>query len=116
MSDQALHGEAGNTAESVVGSPTAATPPWPNQVYSWYVVGVLLLAYTLSFIDRMILSLLVAPVRESLDITDTQFSLLVGMAFALFYTIAGLPLAWVADRFSRRNLIVGGIGLWNYQK
>ncbi|MEQ3651402.1 MFS transporter [Hyphomonas sp.] len=114
MSDQALHGEAGSTAESVVGSPTAATPPWPNQVYSWYVVGVLLLAYTLSFIDRMILSLLVAPVRESLGITDTQFSLLVGMAFALFYTIAGLPLAWVADRFSRRNLIVGGIGLWSF--
>jgi len=90
------------------------TPPWPSPVYSWYVVGVLLLAYTLSFIDRMILSLLVTPVRAALDITDTQFSLLIGLAFALFYTLAGLPLAWIADRYSRRNLIVGGIGLWSF--
>ena len=89
-------------------------PAWPNPLYSWYVVSVLLLAYTLSFIDRMILSLLVAPVRETLDISDTEFSLLVGMAFALFYTLAGLPLAWIADRFSRRNLIVAGVSVWSF--
>lgn len=92
----------------------SAEPAWPRPVYSWYVVSVLLLAYTLSFVDRMILSLLVEPVRTTLDISDTQFSLLVGMAFALFYTLAGLPLAWIADRFSRRNLIVAGVSVWSF--
>lgn len=88
-------------------------PPWPRPAYSWYVVGVLLLAYTLSFIDRMILSLLVAPIRAALDISDTQVSLLIGLAFALFYTLLGLPLAWIADRYNRRNLIMVGVAVWS---
>ena len=58
----------------------------------------------------MVLSLLVTPIREALDISDTQFSLLVGMTFALFYTLAGLPLAYIAERFNRRNLIAGVSG------
>ncbi|HET6523974.1 MFS transporter [Sphingopyxis sp.] len=88
-------------------------PPWPRPAYSWYVVAILLLAYTLSFVDRMILSLLVAPIRAALDISDTQVSLLIGLAFALFYTLLGLPLAWIADRYNRRNLIVAGIAVWS---
>lgn len=88
-------------------------PPWPRPVYSWYVVGILLLAYTLSFIDRMILSLLVAPIRAALNISDTQVSMLIGLAFALFYTVLGLPLAWIADRYNRRNLIVAGVAVWS---
>ncbi|WP_339824263.1 MFS transporter [uncultured Parasphingorhabdus sp.] len=88
-------------------------PPWPRPAYSWYVVAILLLAYTLSFIDRMILSLLVAPIRAALDISDTQVSLLIGLAFALFYTVLGLPLAWIADRYNRRNLIVAGVAIWS---
>ena len=83
-------------SEHVSGMDT--NPPWPRPAYSWYVVAILLLAYTLSFIDRMILSLLVAPIRAALDISDTQVSLLIGLAFALFYTVLGLPLAWIADR------------------
>src|SRR3546814_2806361 len=78
-----------------------------------YVVGVLLLAYTLSFVDRMILSLLVAPIRTALDISDTEVSLLIGLAFALFYTLLGLTIAWIADRWNRRNLILAGIALWS---
>src|SRR3546814_16212719 len=79
---------------------------WPRPAYGWYVVGVLLLAYTLSFVDRMILSLLVAPIRTALDISDTEVSMLIGLAFALFYTLLGLPIAWLADRWHRRNLIL----------
>ena len=86
---------------------------WPRPLYSWYVVGVLLLAYTLSFIDRMILTLLVAPIRAALDISDTEVSLLIGLAFALFYTVLGLPIAWIADRWNRRNLILVGVALWS---
>lgn len=94
--------------------PPAASPPWPRPAKSWYVVGVLLLAYTLSFVDRMILSLLVAPIRAALDISDTQVSLLIGLAFALFYTLLGLPLAWIADRYNRRNLIMIGVTVWSF--
>ncbi|WP_374525580.1 spinster family MFS transporter [Sphingopyxis sp.] len=91
---------------------SGASPVWPRPAYGWYVVGVLLIAYTLSFVDRMILSLLVAPIRTALDISDTEVSLLIGLAFALFYTLLGLPIAWIADRWNRRNLILVGVALW----
>lgn len=105
---------AGSGALESIENPPAASPPWPRPAYSWYVVGVLLLAYTLSFVDRMILSLLVAPIRAALDISDTQVSLLIGLAFALFYTLLGLPLAWIADRYNRRNLILVGVAVWSF--
>ncbi len=90
-----------------------AEPPWPNPLYSWYVVGVLMLAYTNSFIDRQILSLLVEPLRQDLNISDTQVSLLAGLAFTIFYTLMGLPLARLADQSHRRNIIAGGIAGWS---
>lgn len=105
---------AGSGPLESIENPPAASPPWPRPAYSWYVVGVLLLAYTLSFVDRMILSLLVAPIRAALDISDTQVSLLIGLAFALFYTLLGLPLAWIADRYNRRNLILVGVAVWSF--
>jgi MFS family permease len=82
--------------------------------YAWYVVAVLLIAQAFSFLDRMIMGLLVGPIRESFQITDTQYSLLAGLAFSLFYAIMGLPLARIADRSSRRNLIVAGIAVWSF--
>ena len=88
-------------------------PPWPNPVYAWYVVGVLMLAYTNSFIDRQILTLLVEPIRADLGVTDLQISLLVGLAFTLFYTLMGIPLARLADQSNRRNIIVAGIASWS---
>jgi MFS family permease len=91
----------------------AAAQRWPHPIYRWYMVGVLLVAYTLSFVDRMILTLLVAPIRAALAISDTQVSLLIGLAFALFYTLLGLPIAWIADRWNRRNLIMIGVALWS---
>ncbi|MEZ5557832.1 MAG: MFS transporter [Pseudomonadales bacterium] len=81
--------------------------------YAWYVVAVLLLAQTFSFLDRMIMGLLVGPIRESFQISDTQYSLLAGFAFSLFYAVMGLPLARIADARSRRNLIVVGITVWS---
>lgn len=85
----------------------------PSPAYAWYVVAVLLAAYTLSFIDRMILSLLVGPIRADLRISDTQMSLLMGFAFAIFYSALGIPLGWLADRRGRRGLIVAGIAAWS---
>ena len=86
--------------------------PWPAPAYAWYVVGVLTVAYTVSFIDRQILNLLVQPIRQDLGISDTQISLLQGIAFAIFYSVLGVPIARLADRGNRRNIIAVGIFLW----
>lgn len=91
----------------------AATLSTPSASYRWYVIFVLLLAQTFSFLDRMIMGLLVGPIRESFAISDTQYSLLAGLAFSLFYAIMGLPLARIADSKNRRNLIVWGIAVWS---
>lgn len=84
-----------------------------SSVYSWYVVAVLLLAYVVSFIDRQSLTLMVEPLKRDLGLSDTQISLLHGMAFALFYTFLGLPLGRLADARNRRNIIIAGISLWS---
>ena len=81
--------------------------------YPWFVLGVLLLASMLSFLDRQILSLLVAPIRAEFQIGDAQMGLLLGGVFALSYSLAGIPLSYVADRGHRRNLIVIGLLLWS---
>jgi len=60
------------------------------------------------------MGLLVGPIKNSFDISDTQYSLLAGFAFSLFYALMGLPLARIADRGSRRNLIVIGITAWSF--
>ncbi len=93
--------------------PDAQTHEEPSEAYAWFVVIVLLLAYTCSFIDRMILTLLVGPIRADLGISDTQMSLLVGFAFAVLYTVAGIPLGYIADRGNRRRLIAIGITGWS---
>ena len=80
----------------------------------WILAFLLMLANVLSFVDRMLLTLLVAPIRAELNISDSQISLLHGLAFALFYAIFGLPLGYLADRFSRPKLMSTGIGLWSF--
>jgi len=82
--------------------------------YAWYVVIVLLIAQMFSFLDRMIMGLLVGPIRQSFEISDTQYSLLAGLAFSLFYAAMGLPLARIADLSNRRNLIAAGIAVWSF--
>src|SRR5687768_10078134 len=91
----------------------ATEAPYPPAGYSWYVVGVLMVVYVFSFIDRQILSLLVTPIRRDLQISDTQMSLLMGFSFALFYTVFGLPLGRLADSKSRRGLIAAGLFTWS---
>lgn len=80
---------------------------------SHFVLGILLLSYILSFIDRNILSLLVGPIREDFNISDFQFSLLHGLAFTLFYIFLGLPIGWLADRYSRKWIIAFGVFFWS---
>jgi len=81
--------------------------------YEWYVVFVLILASTLSFVDRQVITLLVQPIRADLDISDTQISLLMGAAFAIFYVTMGVPIARLSDSRSRKIIISAGIFLWS---
>ena len=91
----------------------ATEVPWPRTGYAWRVVAILTAAYTLSFIDRQILGLVLEPIRRDLLLSDTQVSLLAGSAFAIFYVTLGLPLGRIADRANRRNLIICGVLLWS---
>ena len=86
---------------------------YPSSVSAWITVTILMVAYVLSFIDRQILNLLVGPIRRDLAISDTEMSLLMGLSFALFYTICGIPLGRLADTKSRRGLIAFGIIFWS---
>lgn len=86
---------------------------YPSSLSAWITVTILMVAYVLSFIDRQILNLLVGPIRRDLMISDTQMSLLMGLSFALFYTICGIPLGRLADTKSRRGLIAIGVLFWS---
>ncbi|MDX2225355.1 MAG: MFS transporter [Rhodospirillaceae bacterium] len=105
------------SATSDAASPTsrasAAPDDYPSEPYAWYVVAVLVLAYTVSYIDRTILTLMVAPIRATLGISDVQISLLHGLAFAIFYTLLGVPIGWLADRANRTRIIAAGIFVWS---
>ncbi len=90
---------------------TSETPSF-RPAYAWFVVVVLALANCVSFIDRLIISLLVQPIKADLGISDTAFSLLAGAAFAIFYCGMGLVIARWADRYSRKWIITTGIVLW----
>jgi MFS family permease len=81
--------------------------------YSWYIVFLCMLGYIFSFIDRQVIVLLVGPIRADLQISDTQFSLLHGLAFAIFYAIMGIPIARLADTKSRPLIIAIGIFVWS---
>src|SRR6185436_764223 len=94
-------------------SSPAAEHASPNPAYAWFVVIVLTLAYTCSFIDRQILTLLIEPIRRDLHISDTQVSLLGGLAFSIFYTTLGIPIARLADQTHRRNLMAAGLAFWS---
>ncbi len=87
--------------------------PYPTPRQGWTVVAILITTAILSYTDRQVLSLLVDPIRAGLGISDTQVSLLLGTAFALVYGVAGLPLGYLADRVSRRNLIFAGVVVWS---
>jgi MFS family permease len=72
-----------------------------------------MLCYALSLIDRQILSLLVSPMKRDLHINDTRIGLLQGLSFALFYTLAGLPLGKLADSHARRKIVTAGVITWS---
>lgn len=76
-------------------------------------LALLTAAYVLSYVDRTIMSLMVGPIRADLGLSDTEFSLLGGLAFAIFYSTLGIPFGWWADRGNRPRIVAFGIAMWS---
>ena len=77
------------------------------------VLAILLLAYIFNFIDRQIIGILAVPIKSDLALSDSQLGLMGGLAFALFYTGLGIPIAWLADRRSRVSIIAAAVAIWS---
>ena len=94
---------------------TAAAPAstWPRAGSAWWMVSLLFLAGIFSVIDRAILNIVVDPIRLDLGISDVQIGLLQGLAFGVFYAFMGLPMGLLADRTSRKRLLIAGISIWS---
>jgi MFS family permease len=91
----------------------ASPTPTADGRYGAYALGVLLVAYVFAFMDRQILGLLVEPIKHDLKLNDLQISLLQGLAFAVFLSLAGLPIGRAIDTGRRTGLLALGIGLWS---
>ena len=99
MTNEAVHGRLHNTLVS----PTARR----------YVLGVLVVVYTFNFIDRQILAILLPSIKAEFGVNDTLLGFLAGPAFAVCYSLLGIPIALIADRWNRRNLIAIALAVWS---
>ena len=81
--------------------------------YRAYVLFILWITYILNFVDRQLVTILLEPIKLEFGVSDTAMGFLTGFAFALFYASLGVPVARLADRWSRRNVIAISVGLWS---
>ncbi len=96
-------------AEPTAGSGEA---PYPRPLYAWLVIAVLVFAALIAFIDRQVVAIVVDPMKRDLGVGDAQIGWLYGI-FAVFYAVAALPIAWLADNKSRKHIIAAGIFFWS---
>jgi len=89
------------------------TPVDEKKTSRAYVLFILVVVYTFNFIDRQIVGILAVPIKADLLLTDTQLGLMGGLAFALFYTGLGIPVAMLADRFSRTWIMTVALVIWS---
>jgi len=105
------------TNDRAVRSPAGPVPPGsaqtPSLAYRSYVLVVLVIVYTFNFIDRQIVGILAVPIKAELHLSDSQLGLMGGLAFALFYTFLGIPVARLADRVNRTTIMTAALALWS---
>ena len=99
-------------SEPVTAAENAAEQTY-SKAYLRYALGLFLLVYIVNFIDRQIFSILIEPIKAEIELSDTQLGLLGGIAFALFYTFAGIPIARWADVGTRKNIVALAVLIWS---
>jgi MFS family permease len=99
------------TAEAV--APVHAAMRARMRPAAWWMLAVLLLFYTLSLLDRGSFNMLVVPIQKHFGLSDTQMSVLMGPAFAISYSLFGIPLGWASDRFARRWILFFSLAVWS---
>lgn len=99
--------------EDFLARPDDGPIPQVSSRTSLWVLLLMTLTYTSSFMDRTILSIIQTPIKEELQLSDTQLGLLGGLAFALFYSTLGIPVARLAERVDRRWLITASLAIWS---
>src|SRR5882724_7979186 len=95
-----------------VATPTDAVAARPS-ARRYYVLGLLTVVYALNFLDRTIFNVLIEPIKKEFALSDTTMGLLAGFGFVLFYSLLGIPIARVADRLNRRNIVAIAFAFWS---
>src|SRR6476659_9632881 len=85
-----------------------------SSLYTKFVLGMLTLVYVFNFVDRQLLVILQESIKKELKLSDTQLGLLSGFTFAIFYVTLGIPIARLADKRNRRNIVATSLGLWSF--
>ncbi len=94
-------------------NPNSVTPTEKPDRYRYYVLLMLTLVYAFNFIDRQIIGILSPFIKQDLGLDDAQLGYLKGIYFAVLYTVMGIPVAWLADRYSRVNIVAVSLSLWS---
>lgn len=92
-------------------SPAVAQPV--SAAYRRYALSVLMVIYTLNFLDRQVVAILAEPIKHDLHLADWQLGVMTGLAFALFYTVLGIPIARIAEVGHRPRIIAGATAAWS---
>src|SRR5262249_25486849 len=87
--------------------------PWPPTAYAWYIVALLVVANAFGVVDRIVIGLLVKPIKADLNLSDTQIGIIQGLAFSLFYSVFTLPIGILIDRWKRIPVVWGGVAIWS---
>lgn len=98
-----IHATADDVASGIV------TPIWRTH----YTLGILTVIYALNYLDRNVFSIVLQSIKIEMALSDTALGLVGGLAFMLFHSTLGIPIAYLADRFSRRNIIAIGLSVWS---
>ena len=109
-SDGAAHGLADSVHEH---HQSAIATAYRNPYYRYLVLGILTTVYVSNFVDRQVINVLAQYIIEDLEISDGQFGMLSGLAFACIYSTLGIPIARLADISNRRNIIAISVGIWS---
>ena len=98
---------------SAAPAPTAVSTALPGRAYRSYALALLMVIYVVNFVDRQVVAILAEPIKQDLGLADWQLGLMTGLAFAVLYTVLGVPIARVAERGDRPLIIAAAVAVWS---